>query len=85
MRAKFGRDPMAGSKKVTLKFIIGLYCRSVQLFIIIIIAGQTYVEECARTIGVAYSVSSTNLPLKEHASVLGCPLANWRVAGLAIW
>ena len=23
MRAKFGRDPMAGSKKVTLKFIIG--------------------------------------------------------------
>ena len=24
MRAKFGRDPMAGSKKVTLKFIIGL-------------------------------------------------------------
>ena len=24
MRAKFERDPMAGSKKVTLKFIIGL-------------------------------------------------------------
>ena len=23
MRAKFGRDPMAGSKKVTIKFIIG--------------------------------------------------------------
>ena len=23
MRAKFGCDPMAGSKKVTLKFIIG--------------------------------------------------------------
>ena len=28
MRAKFGRDPMAGSKKVTLKFIIGLGVRS---------------------------------------------------------
>ena len=27
MRAKFGRDPMAGSKKVTLKFIIG-FCPS---------------------------------------------------------
>ena len=25
MRAKFGRDPTAGSKKVSFKFIIGLY------------------------------------------------------------
>ena len=30
MRAKLGRDPMAGSKKVTLKFIIGLFLMLVQ-------------------------------------------------------
>ena len=40
MRAKFGRDPMAGSKKVTLKFIIGynaielMYHHFTQLFIL---------------------------------------------------
>ena len=46
-------------------------------FCIIILSGRRiYVEECARTIGVAYSVSSTNVPLKEHASELGCPLPN---------
>ena len=31
MRAKFGRDPMAGSKKVTLKFIIG-YSKNCTLY-----------------------------------------------------
>ena len=36
MRAKFGRDPMAGSKKVTLKFIIGLvvHCNDTHVYII---------------------------------------------------
>ena len=28
MRAKFGRDPTAGSKKVSFKFIIGWICRN---------------------------------------------------------
>ena len=31
MCAKFGRDPMAGSKKVTLKFIIGFNLSSIMI------------------------------------------------------
>ena len=38
----------------------------VQLFVIILSVRRIYVEECARTVGVAYRVSSTNfLPLIE--------------------
>ena len=37
MRAKFGRDPMASSKKVTLKFIIGCtYSKHSRVYKIII-------------------------------------------------
>ena len=48
----------------------------VQLFINILSVRRIYVEECARTVGVAYSIDERELSAALHASVLGRPLPN---------